>query len=99
MNTESEIKQVVRERYASAAVSGTPCCGPKSCGDAADLGLDEVFAEPSSSPIRPGQVVRPAVVAAGREQHRHRKHREKSAHPPHPCHGAPSFWNDSRMRA
>jgi arsenite methyltransferase len=42
LNAESEIKRVVRERYASAAVSGTPCCGPKSCGDAADLGLDMI---------------------------------------------------------
>ena len=44
MNAENEIKEVVRARYASAAVAKTGCCGPRSCGDAAgpDLGLNMI---------------------------------------------------------
>jgi SAM-dependent methyltransferase len=44
LTIDTGIKQVVRERYASAAVAKTSCCGPKSCADAAgpDLGLDMI---------------------------------------------------------
>ena len=43
MTIDTGIKQVVRERYASAAVAKTSCCGPK-CADAAgpDLGLNMI---------------------------------------------------------
>ena len=46
--TAIEIKQVVRERYASAALAKSSCCGPRICGDSGndvggpDLGLDMV---------------------------------------------------------
>ena len=36
----TEIKQIVRERY--AAVANTGCCGPNSCGESVDLGLDMI---------------------------------------------------------
>ena len=44
MTIDTGIKQVVRERYASAAVAKTSCCGPKSCADAAgpDLALNMI---------------------------------------------------------
>jgi SAM-dependent methyltransferase len=42
MTTETEIKRVVRERYASAAVAKTSCCGPTSCSETADLGLNMI---------------------------------------------------------
>lgn len=44
MSTDTDIKRVVRVRYASAAVAKTSCCGPKTCGDATaqDLGLNMI---------------------------------------------------------
>ena len=44
LTIDTGIKQVVRERYASAAVAKTSCCGPKSCADAAgpDLALNMI---------------------------------------------------------
>ena len=44
MTTDTDIKQIVRERYASAAVAKTSCCGPKTCGDTTgpDLGLNMI---------------------------------------------------------
>ena len=44
MTTDTDIKQVVRERYASAAVAKTSCCGPKTCGGTSgpDLGLNMI---------------------------------------------------------
>ena len=48
MTADIEIKQVVRERYASAALAKSSCCGPRICGDSGndvggpDLGLDMI---------------------------------------------------------
>jgi SAM-dependent methyltransferase len=44
LTTDTDIKQVVRERYASAAVAKSSCCGPKSCGGTSgpDLGLNMI---------------------------------------------------------
>lgn len=41
MGADPDIKQVVRERYASAALANRSCCGPKHAGDTIgpDLGL------------------------------------------------------------
>jgi SAM-dependent methyltransferase len=44
MDTETDIKRAVRERYAAAAATRTSCCGPKSCDGsvAVDLGLNMI---------------------------------------------------------
>jgi SAM-dependent methyltransferase len=41
VDTKTDIKRIVRERYASAALGKTSCCGPKSCDATAgsDVGL------------------------------------------------------------
>jgi ubiquinone/menaquinone biosynthesis C-methylase UbiE len=42
MTADIEIKQLARERYASAALTKSSCCGPSSCGSGGgpDLGLN-----------------------------------------------------------
>jgi ubiquinone/menaquinone biosynthesis C-methylase UbiE len=48
MTADIEIKQLVRERYASAALTKSSCCGPRTCGNSdtdaggPDLGLDMI---------------------------------------------------------
>jgi arsenite methyltransferase len=44
LTTDTDIKQVVRERYASAAMAKGSCCGPTSCGgtNGPDLGLNMI---------------------------------------------------------
>src|SRR5512144_1700921 len=48
MTADIEIKQVVLDRYASAAVTKSSCCGPRTCGESEngvggpDLGLDMI---------------------------------------------------------
>src|SRR5512144_70239 len=44
LTTDTDIKQIVRERYAFAAVAKTSCCGPRTCGDTPgpDLGLNMI---------------------------------------------------------
>ena len=44
MTTDTEIKQAVRERYTTAALTKRPCCGSNTCADAGipDLSLDMI---------------------------------------------------------
>ena len=48
MTADIEIKQVVRERYASAALTKSSCCGPRTCGESGndvsgpDLGVNMI---------------------------------------------------------
>ena len=44
MTTDTEIKQAVRERYTTAALTKRPCCGSSTCTDAGipDLSLDMI---------------------------------------------------------